>query len=125
MWDADQVQEEIDKILKEAKNPLNNLVTDLRTGTNILAGKKNTMDRGMENATNRAVYSVMTSISSRVNADMVAGSVSSALTNFIPITQSWGEVSPVSSAVAMKDTILSYVHDDGVVGKSDFLTNRL
>ena len=125
MWDADQVQEEIDKILKEAKNPLNNLVTDLRTGTNILAGKKNTMDRGMENATNRAVYSVMTSLSSRVNANMVAGSISSALTNFIPITQSWGEVSPVSSAVAARDTILSYVYDDGVVDKSDFLTNRL
>ncbi len=125
LWDADQVQEEIDKILKEAKNPLNNLVTDLRTGTNILAGKKNTMDRGMENATNRKVYSVMTSLSSRVNANMVAGSISSALTNFIPITQSWGEVSPKSSLRAMAETIMSYVTDDGAVDKSDFLTNRL
>ena len=125
MWDADQVQEEIDKILKEANNPLNNLVSDLRTSTNILAGKKNTMDRVMEQRGNRKLYSIMSGISNRINANMVAGSVSSALTNFIPITQSWGEVSPVSSAVAMKDTILSYVYDDGVVEKSDFLTNRL
>lgn len=125
MWDADQVQEEIDKILKEANNPLNNLVSDLRTSTNILAGKKNTMDRVMEQRGNRKLYSIMSGISNRINANMVAGSVSSSLTNFIPITQSWGEVSPVSSAVAMKDTILSYVYDDGVVEKSDFLTNRL
>ncbi len=124
-YDADQMQEEIDRIYKNAKNPLNNFVQDLRKGTNVLAGKKDSSDRSMESRTNRQIYSTMTNISSRVSANMVAGSVSSALTNFIPITQSWGQVSPWSSLGAMKDTILSIRKDDGTIAKSDFLTNRL
>lgn len=124
-YDADQMQEEIDRIYKNAKNPLNNFVQDLRKGTNVLAGKKDSSDRSMESRTNRQIYSTMTNISSRVSANMVAGSISSALTNFIPITQSWGQVSPISSLKAMKDTIKSIVMDDGMVAKSDFLTNRL
>lgn len=122
---ADEVQEQIDNILKEAKKPMGNFVQDLRTGTNILAGKKNSLDRGMESATNRKIYSVMTNISKRTSANMVAGSISSAFTNFIPITQSWGQVSPVSSLKAMLQTIRSAIRDDGVVDQSDFLTNRL
>jgi hypothetical protein len=124
-YDADEMQEQIDLVYAEASNPLNNFVTDLRAGTNTLANKKSSMDRGMEEATNRKVYSVMTNVSSRVSANMVGGSISSALTNFIPITQSWGEVSPISSLRAMGSTIASAVRDDGMIDKSDFLTNRL
>jgi hypothetical protein len=124
-YDADEMQEQIELVLKEAGNPLNNFVTDFRTGTNTLAGKKSSMDRGLEQKTNRKFYSVMTNVSNRVSANMVAGSVSSALTNFIPITQSWGEVSPVSSLRAMADTIKSTFRDDGTIDKSNFLTNRL
>ena len=124
-YDADQMQDQIDLVYAEARNPLNNFVTNLRAGTNTLANKKSSMDRGMEEDTNRKFYSTMTNISNRVSANMVAGSVSSALTNFIPITQSWGEVSPVSSLRAMGDTIRSTFRDDGMVNKSDFLTNRL
>ncbi len=124
-YDADQAQEQMDMVFAEAKNPLNNFVTDLRTGTNTLAGKKSTLDRSMESATNRKIYSTMTNISNRVSANMVAGSISSALTNFIPITQSWGQVPPHYSLIAMAHTIRSTVYDDGTVDKSDFLTNRL
>lgn len=124
-YDVDEMQEQIDAVFKEAGNPLNNFITDFRTQTNTLAGKKSSMDRNMEAMLNRDVYSTMTNISNRVTANMVVGSVSSALTNFIPITQSWGEVSPISSITAMKDTIKSAVRDDGTIDKSDFLTNRL
>lgn len=124
-YDANEAQELIDGVYAEANNPLGNFVTDLRASTNKLAGKKMSMDRGMEAAMNRDIYSTMSQISNRVSANMVGGSISSALTNFIPITQSWGEVSPVSSLRAMRDTIRAYYVDDGVVDKSDFLTNRL
>jgi hypothetical protein len=124
-YDADEMQDQIDLVMAEAKNPLNNFVVDLRAGTNTLANKKSSMDRSMEEATNRKFYSTMTNISNRVSANMVAGSISSALTNFIPITQSWGQVSPKSSLKAMGDTIRSAFSDDGMVDKSDFLTNRL
>ena len=124
-YDADEMQEQIELVYKEAGNPLHNFVQDLQAGTNALASKKSPMDRGMEQLTNRQVYSVMTNISNRVSANMVGGSISSALTNFIPITQSWGQVSPISSLRAMGDTIRSTFRDDGTIDKSDFLTNRL
>ena len=124
-YDADEMQDQIDLVYAEANNPLNNFVTDLRAGTNTLANKKSSMDRALEEKTNRKIYSVMTNLNNRINANMVVGSFSSALTNFIPITQSWMEVSPVYSLKGMRDTIASTIRDDGMVNKSDFLTNRL
>ena len=124
-YDADEMQQHIDAVYAEANNPLNNFVTDLRAGTNTLANKKSSMDRKTEEMTNRKIYSVMTNLNNRINANMVVGSFSSALTNFIPITQSWMEVSPVFSLKGMRDTIISTIRDDGIVNKSDFLTNRL
>ncbi|MBP3677531.1 MAG: hypothetical protein J6I97_04210 [Agathobacter sp.] len=124
-YSAEEAQEMIDMVLKEARNPLNNFVSTFRTQTNTLAGKKSSMDREMEQDTNRRFYSTVTNLSNRVNANMVGGSISSAFTNFIPITQSWAEVSPISSLQAMKEAIASYHTDDGTIDKSDFLTNRL
>ena len=124
-FDTNAKQEQIDLVFREAENPLNNFIVDFRTRTNTLAGKKSSMDRGMEEFTSRKFYSTATNLNNRINANMVVGSVSSALTNFIPITQSWGEVSPVSSLKAMGDTIKSAFKDDGTINKSDFLTNRL
>jgi hypothetical protein len=124
-YDADEVQRQIDSVFEEARNPLNNFVTDFRRATQTLAGKKSSADREMEYSTNRKIYSTMTNISNRVSANMVAGSISSALTNFIPITQSWSQVSPIRTIQAMRDTIRNYVRDDGTIMESDFLTNRL
>ena len=125
LYDADEAQAQMDAVYAEAKNPLNNLVQNIRTHTNLLAGKKNTMDRAIEEDFNRNIYSVVKNASSRINANMVGGSISSALTNFIPITQSWSQVSPLSSLKAMGDTIKSTMLDDGTIAKSAFLTNRL
>ena len=124
-YDADEAQAQIDAVLAEANNPLNNLVTELRARTNALANKKSSMDRGMEEATNRKIYSTMTNLNNRINANMVVGSISSALTNFIPITQSWVQVNPKYSLIGLRDFLGSTIKDDGMVAKSDFLTNRL
>lgn len=123
--DADEAQSLIDAVYAEARNPLNNFITDFHNGTNYLAGKKSATDRGLEYATNRKIYSTMTNLSSRVSANMVGGSLSSALTNFIPITQSWGQVSPTKSLLAIRDVIKNTIKSDGLVEKSTFLTNRL
>ena len=124
-YDATEAQQQIDLILKEKENPLGNFVTDLRTGTNLLAGKKHSKDRNMEMDWNREVYSTMTNINNRVSADMVAGSISAAISNFIPITQSWSQVSPKSTLKAMGQAFSNILWDDGTVDKSAFLTNRL
>ena len=124
-FDADEAQAEIEKILTEAKNPLNNFVQDFTTHTNILAGKKNSLDRTAEQMTNRKIYSIMQNVQNRTSANMVLANVRSALTNFIPITQSWAQVSPLRSLQATKDTIANSIKDDGLINKSTFLTNRL
>ncbi len=123
--DANEAQAQIEQILSEAKNPLNNFVQDFTTHTNILAGKKNSYDRDLEQRFNRHIYSIMTNVQNRVSANMVLANVRSALTNFIPITQSWAQVSPIRSLQAVKDTISNAIVDDGIIDKSTFLTNRL
>ena len=124
-YDADEAQEMIDAVLKEAQNPLSGLVRELMNRTNTLANKKSSMDREMEDFVNRKAYSTMTNLNNRVTANMVVGSLSSAMTNFIPMVQSWHQVSPVYTVKGLRDMIRSTIHDDGTIAKSDFLTNRL
>ena len=125
-YDADEAQAQIELLKAKKDAPLNNFVIDLRRGTQTLAGKKSSLDRETEYKTNRRIYSIMTNISNRVSANMVAGSIRAAMTNFIPITQSWGTVgirrSIHAMAKVMKDSIRD---DDGLILKSAFLTNRL
>lgn len=123
--DANEAQAKIEAILKEANNPLNNFVQDFTTHTNILAGKKNSFDRAIEQGTNRSIYTVMQNVQNRTSANMVLANIRSALTNIIPITQSWAQVSPLRSLQATKDTIANTIKDDGMINKSTFLTNRL
>jgi uncharacterized protein YxjI len=124
-YDADEAQAMINAVLDEAENPLSGLVRELMNRTNTLANKKSSMDRGAEDMTNRKIYSTMTNLNNRITANMVVGSFSSALTNFIPIVQSWHQVSPIYSVRGIADTVRSAVVDDGTIAKSDFLTNRL
>ena len=124
-YDAEEAQKLIDGVLAEANNPLSGLVRELMNRTNTLANKKSSMDRSMEDATNRKIYSTMTNLNNRINANMVVGSFSSALTNFIPMVQSWHQVSPYFTVRGLGDFVRSSVKDDGMVAKSDFLTNRL
>lgn len=124
-YDADETQDMIDAVLKEAHNPLSGFVRELMNRTNTLANKKSSMDREMEDFINRKAYSTMTNLNNRVTANMVVGSLSSAMTNFIPMVQSWHQVSPVYTVRGLGDMIRSIVRDDGMIAKSDFLTNRL
>lgn len=56
---------------------------------------------------------------------MVAVNPGSWLTNFIPISQAWAEVSAGDILTSMRDTLNAIVKDDGFKTKSDFLTNRI
>ena len=124
-YDADEAQNMINAVLDEANNPLGGLVRELMNRTNTLANKKSSMDRAVEDLTSRKVYSVMTNLNNRITANQVVGSLSSAMTNFIPMVQSWHQVSPWYTVRGMGDYIRSVIKDDGMVEKSDFLTNRL
>lgn len=123
--DIQEQQNQITEVLDDVKNsPMGNFVTELKNYTNNLANKKATGDRGMEEFWSRETYSVMSNIQNRVSANMVGANISSALTNFIPITQAWAQTSTKNLMRGIKESIAIQFKDDGFADNSTFLTNR-
>jgi hypothetical protein len=108
----------------EGTTHLSNLVSELREWGNLIAGKKSKLDRGAEEFVGRQIYKTADTIRKQLGANMVGGNVSSALTNFIPLTQTLGEVDKVSFIEAMGQTIANVLKDDGFIDKSDYLVRR-
>lgn len=121
----DDRQDKIDKIYAKYKTPLSNLVSEIRDYTNALTNKKSILDRTMEQATNRKMYSVMQNVSSRLSANMVACNLSSAITNFIPITQAASQVKSKYLIKGLREAIKNQAIADNFDSKSVFLTSRL
>lgn len=122
--DQEQKQKLVDEEYLKINNPLPNFVTELRDYTDTLANKKDIGDRGMEHMLGRETYTIMKDVQSRVSANMVGFNISSALTNFIPITQAWGEVSTKNMFKAVRESISNQFHDDGFSNCSTYLINR-
>ena len=123
-YDQEQKQALIDLEFAKINNPLPNLVTEIRNYTDSLANKKDIGDRGMEHMLGRETYTIMKNVQSRVSANMVGFNISSALTNFIPITQAWSQVSTKNMAKAIKESISNQFRNDGFDKCSSFLINR-
>lgn len=120
----DEANEQVTNLTKEGRYGLSNLVDELDEYTNLLAGKKSRLDQGMEKLMGRKFYNVMKKFESRVGANMVAANVGSALTNFIPITQAWSQVSTTDVLRGMWDTLKNYKTADGLDSASTFINNR-
>ncbi len=120
----DEANEQVANLTKNRRYGLSNFVDELDEYTNLLAGKKSRLDRGMERFFNRKVYNVLKKFHSRVGANMVAANVGSALTNFIPITQAWSQVSTADVLRGMWDTLKNYKTADGLDSASTFINNR-
>nr|DAU39137.1 MAG TPA: hypothetical protein [Caudoviricetes sp.] len=120
----DEANEQVANLTKNGRYGLSNFVDELDEYTNLLAGKKSRLDRGMEKLMGRRFYNVMKKFESRVGANMVAANVGSALTNFIPITQAWSQVSTADVLRGMWDTLKNYKTADGLDFASTFINNR-
>lgn len=120
----DEANEKVTNLTKEGRYGLSNFVDELDEYTNLLAGKTSRLDRGMEKTFGRRFYNVMKKFESRVGANMVAANVGSALTNFIPITQAWSQVSTTDVLRGMWDTLKNYKTADGLDSASTFINNR-
>lgn len=106
---------------------LPNFVSNLHDYGNMLAGKKSQLDRAFESVIGRRIYTITNWIRGRVSANMVGGNVASAITNFIPFTQSLSTTSKPAAIHGISDALTAPFKDnfnevDGV--KSDFLTRR-
>ena len=123
---ADEADSFRQSVYAEAKTPLNNLVVELRRGTQTLAGKKSSLDRQAEEYLGRGFYTFMSNVTKRTAANMVAGSMSAGISNLGAMFTAWAEVSPIRTTAATIETIEGvFTQDDGLVKKSDFMTNRL
>lgn len=123
--DPEERQEKVEKIYAKYTTPLNNLVTEIRDYTNGIANKKSVLDRTMEKVLNRKVYSVMQNITNRLSANMVGLNLSSAITNFIPITQATSQVKSKYLLKGLREAIKNQAVADNFESKSVFLTSRL
>lgn len=103
-------------------NHLSNFIANLKEYTDQLAGKKATIDRGPEQFLGRKIYSAVDLLRRRTSANMIGANISSALTNFIPLTQSLATTSKPNFIQGMFDTMIR--KKDDLVNKSDFLTKR-
>lgn len=121
----EEKQMKIREIYEHGKSALSNFVVELDEYTNLLANKKSKYDRTMESFLGRKAYTVMKSVENKVGANMIAGNLSSAFTNFIPLTQAYGRIGTADMLKGMKDACKAVIRSsDDVVARSDFLTNR-
>lgn len=124
--DVEEKNEAIYNLTKSMKDSmgLGNFATEIRNYTDNLANKKAFGDRSMEQAFGRDTYSIMQNINSRISANMVGANISSALTNFIPITQAWSQCSTKNLMRGMYEAIRNTIKKDGFEDGSTFLINR-
>ena len=121
---AEEKYEELDKLFNRDVTQLNYFVQWLREYTNQLAGKKAELDRTVESEIGRKIYRAIQKVENRVAANMLGGNLSSAMTNFVPLFQAWGNVRTASMMRAMWDTAIGAIRRDGFRDGSDFLINR-
>jgi hypothetical protein len=110
---------------KYGDDHLSNFVSQLKEYTNQLAGKKAKVDRILEETFGRTVFNVVDTARRKVGANMIGANVGSALTNFIPLTQSLATTEKKAFVKGLSDTISNIVKNDGFIQKSDFLTKRI
>lgn len=120
----DEKRAKLEDVYKNGQYTLSNFVNELDEYTNLLANKKSKLDRSMEAMIGRRAYTIMKNFESRVGANMVAGNLASAFTNFVPLVQAWGQIDSGTLLHGMWDTLKAYKNDDGFVDQSTFLTNR-
>ena len=114
----------INGIYERGKYALSNFVTELDEYTNLLANKKSRLDRTTEALLGRRFYAFAKWWENRVGANMIAGNIGSAVTNFIPITQATARVGKRNMLAGILQTLSNLKNSDGFAGQSDFITNR-
>lgn len=103
---------------------MSNFVVWLDDYTDILAGKKANIDRGMEQTFGRQVYGQAKNFMSKLARNMYVGSVGSIIMQSAPLANLFGTVKAANIFNALSDIYASTLEDDNLVAESTFLTNR-
>lgn len=117
--------EQIEKRISDIQNnKLSKYVAWLDEQANALAGKKGAIDRSMERFFGRRIYSALNTLKSQVGSNMTGFNVRSAMTNFASAVQGASKTNKLAFLKGTISTLNNIVHDDGLIDKSNFLTNR-
>lgn len=115
---------QMERLKKQQDEHLSKYVHWLHNWTDNLAGKKNRIDRAIEDFGDRAGFSTLDTARRQVSANMIGFNLSSSLTNLIASVQAMAKTNKVAVAKGTADTIRNIVQKDDFISKNSFLTNR-
>lgn len=107
---------------------LPNFAANLNEYGNLLAGKSARLDRAVESTVGRRIFGAFNLLKSQASAAIMEGNISSAITNFIPFTQSLATTEKVPAMKGLLDTLSSGLISRDITKvngiTSNFLTRR-
>lgn len=106
---------------------LASFVQNLNEYGNLLAGKSAKLDRAVEGTIGRRVFSVANKVKAQTGVSLILGNISSALTNFIPFTESLATTDKIPAIKGLLESMITPFKGDikSIEGvKSAFLTRR-
>lgn len=106
---------------------LNNFSGWLSSYADTLAGKGNALDTAVEKTIGKKVPKIIDALRKRTSANMVGANISSAMTNFIPFTQSFATTSKTAAVRGLAESVgAPFLKQANVIDglPSSFLTRR-
>ena len=120
--DALTEEEAQDRIEKVYNSHLSTFAKFLNEEANILAGKTALIDRGLEGIIGRRGITFLDTVNKQVGSNMVGFNVSSSLTNFLPVAQTFAKSNKVDFVKAFGQTVANKV--GSIFGRSDGFTEN-
>lgn len=118
-------EERADRIEKINNNHLSNYASWVHEWTNNIAGKKNRLDRAIEENFGRKGYSVLDEARKQTGVNMVGYNVASSLTNLIASVQAAAKTNKIAVVKGTADTIKNIFIKDDFADKNNFLISRM
>ena len=116
----EEAQERIEQVYG---SHLSTFAKFLNEEANVLAGKTTLIDRGLEGVIGRRGITFLNTVNSQVGSNMVGFNVSSSLTNFLPVVQTFAKTNKFDFTKAFAQTVSSKI--GSIFGKTDgFVENN-
>ena len=115
--DALSEEEAQDRIEKVYDSHLSTFAKFLNEEANILAGKTALIDRGLEGIIGRRGITFLNTLNGQVGSNMVGYNISSSLTNFIPVAQTFAKTNKFDFVKAFAQTVANKT--GSLFGKTD------
>lgn len=115
----EEAQERIEKVYD---SHLSTFAKFLNEEANILAGKTALIDRGLEGIIGRRGITFLDTVNKQVGSNMVGFNISSSLTNFLPVAQTFAKTNKFDFLKAFAQTAANKV--GSIFGKTDGFTEN-